>query len=100
MGKSDGYGQLYAIENGQLVPVNVRRPGRKPKYPLHKLNYNESFFVPGWKKHSSYMYRQARKKNIRIKQRVVHDEHPHTGETVKGVRIWRLPPKDKEQTSE
>lgn len=92
MGKSDEYDQLYAKENGRFVPVSVRRPGRKPTYPLHKLSIGESFFVPGWTKHNSYIYKRARKLQIRIKQRVVYDEHPETGETVKGVRIWRLAP--------
>jgi len=87
MGKSDAYGQLYALENGEYIPVNVKRPGRKPKYPLHQLRIGESFFIPGAVEPLNSVYQRARKRGMKVKQKVVTEEDS-TGQPLQGVRVW------------
>jgi len=89
MGKSNKYGQLYAYENGEFVPVSVGRPGRRPKYPIHKLDVGDSFFVEGAKGHVSAVYQTARRKGIKVIQRPMTEEDEY-GNPVKGVRVWRV----------
>jgi hypothetical protein len=84
MGKADDYGQLYAFMNGRFVPVDVHRPGRRPKYPLEKLREGESFFVPGQEKPLTGLYSRAKRLGIAIVQRRVVE-----GGQV-GLRVWRL----------
>jgi hypothetical protein len=79
--------QLFVHRNGQFRPVKLRVPGRKPKYPLHRLEVNESFFIPFRERKPapmSFLFQRAKKLNIKIKQRVL------TEQGQPGVRVWRV----------
>lgn len=81
--------QLYVQNNdGQFVPISVKLPGPKPKYPLHKLSVGQSFFVPlnDPKKRTPIrgIYQRARNMEIKVRQRVM------TENGVPGVRVWRI----------
>lgn len=83
----DDWEQLYVFRNGRYMPVDRRWPGPKPKYPLHQLLLNESFFVPFHRTKAApikSLYDRAKRLDITIKQKVVSEK----GQV--GVRVWRL----------
>lgn len=75
---------LYVYRNGKFVPSELKIPGRKPRYPLHKLEIGQSFFIPGKAGNLKYLYERAQRLDIVIKQRTT-EEHG-----VVGVRVWRV----------
>lgn len=79
--------QLFVYRNGQFRPVKLRMPGRRPKYPLHRLEVGESFFIPFKERKPaamSFLFQRAKKLNIKIRQRVL------TEQGQPGVRVWRV----------
>lgn len=80
--------QLYVKnDDGDFVPIDVKLPGREPKYPLHKLQVGQSFFIPFYNKKPGPMrsiYERASKLEIKVKQRCL------TENGQPGLRVWRM----------
>lgn len=74
---------MFKIEKNIPLPTNIRRAGRKGKYPFGLLKAGDSFLVPEGKMKTISVSLANHNKKMKPKQ--------FTARTVKdGIRVWRV----------